>query len=383
MRTAGIICEYNPFHRGHGYQLRQVRALLGRDTGIVCLMSGSFVQRGEPAIYDKFLRAAMALEAGANLVLELPMTGALGSAGDFADRAVGYLSRLGQVDYLCFGSEGPGTEEIMACARYLETEEFQQGLREHLASGVSFARARALAAGRWGYCLQGPNSSLGVDYCRGILRRGRAMEPVALGRDMEIPSATEERQRLLTGQEKPLGMLHSLEFGERAMLGVLRSLPEERFQTMALGSEGLWRKIYRACREENTVEEIILACKSKRYAYARLRRGLMCLVLGLGQREMALESPYLRVLGFDEGGREILHQGKRETSLVAGPVPRSREAGEYEALEERAARLYPLFAREPEPWRPDKGRRPIIYDREKNLAKPLILGTSRDIIAQL
>ncbi len=368
MSTAGIICEYNPFHRGHAHQLRQVRERLGKETGIVCLMSGSFVQRGEPAVYDKSLRAAAAVAAGANLVLELPLTGALGSAGDFAGRGVGYLHRLKLVDYLCFGSEGPGTEEILACAGYLETEEFQERIREHLVSGVSFARARELAAGRWGHCLQSPNSSLGVDYCREILRRGRVLEPVALKREPEGDRATEHRQRLLTGQEPALGPLHSLAYGERAMLGVLRSLPEERFQTMALGSEGLWRKIYRACREENSLEEIILACKSKRYAYARLRRGLMCLFLGLGQEEMALESPYLRVLAFDDKGREILHRAKKETSLVSGPAPNTREARAYEALEARAARLYPLFAREPEPWRPDKGRRPIMMkDREKNL----------------
>ena len=358
MRTAGIICEYNPFHRGHRHQLRQVRQALGEDTGIVCLMSGNFVQRGEPAIWDKSLRAAAALEAGADLVLELPLTGALGSAGDFADRAVGYLGRLGLVDYLCFGSEGPGTRELMDCAAYLESREFQEKLRQRLQEGVSFARARELAAGEWGRCLQRPNSALGVDYCRGILRRGEIMEPLALPRDLSLPSATTLREELLDRGE---GSLHCLAYGQRAMLGILRSLPRERFEEMALGSEGLWSRVYRACREENSLEEIILACKSKRYAYARLRRGLMCLCLGLGREEMALESPYLRVLGFGPRGRELLHQGKKRTCLVAGPAPNTRAAKAYEALEDRSARLYPLFARELEPWIPDKSRKPKIF----------------------
>ena len=150
MRTAGIICEYNPFHPGHRFQLQETRRRLGRDTGILCLMSGNYVQRGEPAIFDKWTRAEMAVHGGADLVLELPLTIAVNAAGYFASGAVRCLHGLGGVDCLSFGSERGDLTALQTAAVLLESPEFDPALRRQLETGVSFARARELALGDLG-----------------------------------------------------------------------------------------------------------------------------------------------------------------------------------------------------------------------------------------
>ena len=184
MHICGIICEYNPFHRGHEKQLRQVRQALGADAAIVCLMSGSFVQRGEPAIFEKRVRAQAAVLAGANLVLELPVTKALCSAEGFARGAVGMLGATGVVTHLSFGSECGDTETLKAVAAALESESFAAYLRQGLQEGVSFAAAREAAArkllGEKAAVLAQPNDILGVEYCKAIARQNAVMEPLAL-----------------------------------------------------------------------------------------------------------------------------------------------------------------------------------------------------------
>ncbi len=347
MRTAGIICEYNPFHQGHRYQIQEVRRRLGPDTGVVCLMGGNYVQRGEPAIYDKWTRSEIAVRQGADLVLELPLTVAVNAGGYFAAGAVDCLLELGCVDTLCFGTEGADAETLWDTARLLRSAEFDRRLREALSSGVSYARARELALKDLGgdaACLATPNNALGVDYLRRLLERERPMELLVIPRQAGMPTATALRRALLAGTERPLGTLHALEYGERAMLSVLRTLPDAAFEAMPFGSEGLWSRVRRACRRENSLEAICLSCKSKRYAYSRLRRMLLCLFLGLDRETMARKSPYLRVLAFNERGRTLLHGIKRNTVLVSGPAPDSPEAKRYFALEQRATDLYGLFA---------------------------------------
>lgn len=376
MRTAGIICEYNPFHMGHQYQIRKTREILGQDTAIVCLMSGNYVQRGEPAIYDKWLRAEAALLGGADLVLELPITAAVNAAGFFAHRAVEYLDALGCVDYLSFGSECGDSALLRDTAQGLDHPEFEKQLRKALSEGVSYAAARTKALEEVGgdpQMLTSPNNSLGVEYLRGLSAIHSTMVPVTVQRDLSLPAASQLRRRVMDSQwqnhvpnsglyEK--GMVHTLLQGERAMLGVLRTLPDEAFREMAFESEGIWSKVMKACRTEAGVDEIIMACKSKRYAYSRLRRTLLCLFLGLDREKMNTKSPYLRVLGFNETGRQVLRQaGKHGTiPLVSGVVPNTSEAKAYFALEQRAADLYGLFAPEQvrEPWGREKGHRPVI-----------------------
>lgn len=358
MRTAGIICEYNPFHLGHQKQIALTREILGEDTAVLCLMSGNYVQRGEPAVFDKWSRAEAAVRGGADLVLELPITTAVNAGGYFASGAVRYLNALGGIDYLSFGSECGDMKKLEQTAALLCSEDFERELANSLGSGVSYAaaRSRALnALGGDGSLLEGANNALGVDYIRELIQSGSRIKPMTVPRDMSLLSASAVRAQMdgegwIRYIPEDLGIKslprHTLQNGERAILAVLRTLPDEAYQTMAFGSEGLWSKFMKAARRENSVEAILAGCKSKRYAYSRLRRMLLCAFLGFGEREMAQESPYLRVLAFNGRGRQLLRQLGETSSLplVSGAIPNTPEAKAYFTLEQRATDLYGLFA---------------------------------------
>lgn len=372
MRTAGIICEYNPFHRGHRFQIQRTRALLGADTGIICLMSGNYVQRGEPAIYDKWSRAAAAVEQGADLVLELPITVAVSGAGYFADGAVAWLDRLGCVDHLCFGSECGDLAVLRNTAALLRSERFEEALRQQLKSGVSYARAREEALrtlGGDGDILKTPNNALGVDYLVSILERGSTMEPLTVQRQTGISSATQLREAICAGaasaeiperlKDQPI---HTLEYGERAMLAVLKSRTPAEFEAAPFGSEGLWSKVMKACAAENSLEGILFSCKSKRYTMSRLKRMLLCLFLGITQELIDTPAPYLRALAFNDRGRQLLRGMGEEVSIVTGTVPNTPEAKAYFALECRASDLYGMFAPPGMRERPDREKAtPPVY----------------------
>lgn len=206
MKTIGIICEYNPFHKGHLRQLRLARGQAGEEGAVVCLMSGNYVQRGEPAIFPKSLRAEAALRCGADLVLELPLTAALSSAEGFAAEGVRILTALG-CDGLCFGTE---TEDPALLRRSAEANldpAFDELLRRELKSGCSYAaaRQRALTALGAGEGVSSPNDILAVEYLKALLRQRSPMEPLPIHRpgsyhareiDAENPSATALRTAL-------------------------------------------------------------------------------------------------------------------------------------------------------------------------------------------
>lgn len=364
MRTVGIICEYNPLHRGHEKQLRLVRALGGE--GIVCLMSGNFVQRGAPAILDKTLRAAAALDCGADLILELPLTAALSSAEGFAREGVRLLGSF--CDDLCFGAETADETLLLSTAQALLSDRFPPALRQQLDQGLSFpvARARALEVmGLNASVLNTPNNTLGVEYCKAMLSQGCNMKPMVIHRegdyhnpeaDQQNPSATSIRQKMLHGESwdefvpEPIlfreAPLHTLETGERAVLAKLRTMKDQEFEALPYGSEGLWRKLMHASRSCSGLKDITATVKSKRYTRTRIDRMILCAFLDLTEKELLMPAPYARVLGFNDRGREILKQARQ-----VGWYPNIGEklGHPYEALEARADDLYGLFAPTPEP----------------------------------
>lgn len=364
MQTAGIICEYNPFHLGHLRQLQLVRAQLGEDAAIVCLMSGNYVQRGEPAIFDKCVRARAAAEAGADLVLELPVTAVLRSAEGFAAEGVRILSAIG-CGYLSFGCESGDGAAIWRVAEASVGEGYEALLHEQIRQGSSYAAARQQAMQQLGWgaeLLERPNDILAVEYCRAILRQGSAMQPLAVLRpgdyhektpDPQNPSATAVRNTMLAGgswrQLVPEACCykdaapHALGWGERAMLARLRGLEKQDWARAAHGSEGLWSKVWRAVQTQPDYESILAAAKSRRYPRTRLQRLLLCAYLGIDAGRLAEVPPYVRVLAFDERGQTLLRQAKKrgEIRLVnAGQRPPDLP---YYAMECRAADLYTLF----------------------------------------
>lgn len=372
MKKTGVICEYNPFHNGHAKQL----AYMKTRGAAICLMSGNFVQRGEPAILDKYVRASAAVACGADLVLELPVTYALRSAEGFASGGIEILEKLGCVDALCFGSESGGIEALMQTARLLLTEQFAHKLRSELASGVSFPRARQNALedlGGSGELLESPNDILAVEYCKAILQRDSRLEPMALLRegsyhdsvDTDNPSASVLREKEQWEGYVPAAAMRvcdgavrsRISSGERAWLARLRYMSERDFASLPFGSEGLWRKLMRACREQATLEEIIEATKSKRYTRTRLTRMLLCAFLGITKDLLEQDAPYVRVLALNELGQKVL----REARMVGNiPILNAGEIApdcEYAELERRASDLYGLFASTDTPLPPSAERK--------------------------
>ncbi len=327
MRIAGIICEYNPFHNGHAHQLAVLR-----EAGYapVCVMSGDYVQRGEPAVIPAAARAEAAVRCGAALVLELPPSYALRSAEGFADGGVELLDRLGCAEALCFGSESGDAEALLATARTLLSPELVPLLKQELAGGASFPAARQRALERLGApgaaLLERPNSILAVEYCKALLRRGSAMRPIVLhragdyhgGSAADAPSASFLRGQADWTDYMPeaaravqaAAPRYRLAAGERAMLARLRAMGEEAFAALPYGSEGLWQKVMHACRTEASLEGILAAAKSKRYPRTRLMRMLLCAFLGLTEQQLTEPAPYVRVLALDADGRAILRAGR-------------------------------------------------------------------------
>lgn len=188
MNVTGIIAEYNPFHNGHAYHLKEARRLTNADY-LVVVMSGNFVQRGEPAIIHKYARARIALAEGADLVLELPFCYATGSAEFFAGGSIFLLNSLGCVDHLCFGSESSDLTALMDAALILKEEPapYQESLRQFLKAGDSFPLARSKALIRCGHAsaasvLSEPNNTLGVEYLKAILQQKSRISPVTIHR---------------------------------------------------------------------------------------------------------------------------------------------------------------------------------------------------------
>lgn len=362
MPLTGIICEYNPFHTGHKKQLDLIRAQ-DPQGGIVCLMSGNFVQRGKPAIIDKLLRAEAAVRAGTDLVLELPVTAALSSAEGFAAAGVQILS--GFCDRLCFGAETGDAVSLMAVAEALLSPAFSEQLKEQLKLGLSFPAARQKALEAMGVSadlLRQPNDILATEYCKAILSQGCTVEPAVIRRegsyhdvlpDQDNPSATAVRELLLTNgawsdyvpeEVKDCfrnAVLHTIEAGERAVLAKLRTLTNAEFEALPYGSEGLWRKLMHACREYATLEELLSAVKSKRYTRTRLDRMVMCAFLGLTADDLTAPTPYVRVLALNDKGREIL---KKARQTGAFPNAGERQEHPYQNIEDRCGDLYGLFA---------------------------------------
>ena len=383
MKIVGIICEYNPLHKGHVKQFQQIRTLLGDDTAIVCLMSGNFVQRGAPAIIDKTLRAKAAIYCGADLVLELPVTYALSSAEGFAAGGVRILGSF--CDYLCFGAENADEALLTQTASALLSDTFSPLLRGYLEQGISFPAARQAAVeemGLDGALLEHPNNILAVEYCKAILSQGCAMKPLPIRRDgsyhaetadPENPSATSVRKLMLhSGDFKSLvpecthdifavAPLHTIDAGERAILSKLRTMTDEEFEMLPYGSEGLWRKFMHACRSEATLDGIIAATKSKRYTRTRIDRMILCAFLGISLQDMLSPVPYTRVLGFNDRGRLALKAARQSgTFLNAGEI----DLTDYGAKERQIGDLYGLFCTEGiEAPCPEENRR-IYYHKE-------------------
>lgn len=377
MIVCGIICEYNPFHRGHAYHIARARALSGADY-IICAMSGPVVQRGVFARHDKRLRARMALRSGADLVLELPARFACAPAPEFACGGVSLLAGLGVVTHLSFGCEPSALPVLRDAAALLanETPAFAAALREGLGRGLPYPKARALAVEQSSNIpglsdlLAQPNAALALEYLAAlpesivpvpVAREGAGYHDAALA---PLASATAVRAALSEGRlddalaEVPCpellhgaeqsGAVHGEEALTQALLYRLRTMDTDALAAIAGMDEGLHNRFLAAARTAATRDELILAVKSKRYTYTRLSRIATNALLGVTVDFARANSQptYARVLGFRKAAQPLLAAIKRSGALPLVTSPAGSD-NPLLALDVRAQDLWALGCHSP------------------------------------
>ncbi|QIB69373.1 nucleotidyltransferase [Aminipila butyrica] len=362
MNVLGIIAEYNPFHNGHLYQLRQSVQQTEADF-VVVLISGNFTQRGEPALTSKWSRAEMAVNCGADLVLELPFAFACNSAEYFARGAVELFNRLGCITHLSFGSESGDLDMLQQTAAFLaqESEEFSAALKNGLHAGLSYPKARAEAATRClgPHCAQllaDPNNILAVEYLKQLTLTKSDIIPITvkrLGSSYHEPtltgplaSASAIRKQLahrkidfqqlkdtlpepvlsillreLTGCQQNSALHPENECFPRSSfqsdqlyLNLLRSriltASDTDLNQIFSVSEGLEHKLKDSIRRADSLTQLQELLKSKRYTATRISRLLAHVLVGLTKTDMAAileqNQGYGRILGFSQGGSQLL-----------------------------------------------------------------------------
>ena len=370
MNVIGVVGEFNPFHHGHALLLKRARAALGADTPAVAVLSGDFVQRGGPAVFNKQARAAAAVAAGFDLVTELPLPWCTLSAEYFARGAVAVLDSLGVVTHLVFGSECGDIEPLERLAAVCSEAETLRRIRDAMAEGHSFAvaRQRVLAErlGPQAQLLSRPNNILAVEYLRALAARGSGMRPMTVFREGaahdaaasadSMRCASELRALLLEykdiapfvpaaahtvyGRELALGRGPVGESSlESAALSRLRTLSEAEFLALPDAGEGLGTRLYRAVRSQPTLADILRAAGTKRYPTARLRRMLVCGCLGIRRDDIPSAPPYIRVLALSPRGQLLLRRarGRAELPILNRPASvRRLDGGALRVFEQTA-----------------------------------------------
>lgn len=365
MDAVGVVCEFDPLHRGHERLLRRAGES-GRV--LVCAMSGNFTQRGGAACVEKFARAEMAVRCGADLVVELPTPWAMATAEKFADGGVSLLAQCG-VKTLYFGSECGDTDALWATAEALLRADVHRAIRLEMDGGLPYAAARQAVLERetgLGALLAQPNNTLAVEYLKAIRRRGLAADAATVRREdgghHGSASASHIRALLAAGQEaKAFALMppqaadilgREMKKGlapvdparlERAMLARLRLMNEHDFASYDSGGEGLYRRVYRAVQEGGSLGDILTRATTKRYPTARVRRMLWAVFLSL--EAPGEDIPYVRILAATEAGRRLLRQMQDAgVPVLTKAADVGRLGPSAEALFTREARRTDVYA---------------------------------------
>ena len=360
----GIICEYNPFHNGHLYQINEIKK--HTDEPIICVMSGNFTQRGEVAIADKYARAEMALRAGADLVLELPVPFCMASAEYFASVGVHVLAGVG-VDKLCFGSECADADKITKIAKIASSPEFKAEC-EKLPAGEGSAGAYfALLAEKSGESNIISNDILGIEYTKAIIKDGYDMQIYPVKRegnayrevtltDGSLPSASAIRESIKGGNidtvtayipESTLNILKSndLSFIDCAKEGILLSLRlmDGENLDVAISDRGLINRILSMAHECKSYNEFEEKLQTKKYTKSAIRRAILYILLGINQGDLDSLPTFTTLLGANVRGREYLSSiRKNESTIKVITKPADAENCRQTELSHRADALYTM-----------------------------------------
>ncbi len=361
MQICAIICEYNPLHLGHVWQIQQAKQ---RFDGVICIMSGSFVQRGEPAILDKFTRAKNALQAGADAVFELPSLFVLQSAEGFAGGGVRLASALGAT-HLCFGSETTqmGQMSDIANLLYHQPDILRRTLNHYLSYGLSYASAMQQTLEHLlpsvSSQIFAPNAMLGLEYMKAILKYQSPLAPVALPRKLPI-SASRCRVALLDGKpceippyvskQAQARALVSMQSMEDMLLYQLRRMEETTLSFLPHISEGLENRLFAAVQQSTNLEELLRYMQTRRYPLARIKRLLCCALLDITQEQMdranRLGPQYARLLAINPNNQQVCQSIANATLPICSKGTKARSFSQFQ-LDRRATDIRSLAANEP------------------------------------
>ena len=355
LKAAGITAEYNPLHNGHVYHIEETRRITGCDA-VVAAMSGDYVQRGEPACMDKWIRAELALRCGADLVIEIPVLFCLGNAGQYAAAAVSILEATGKVTDISFGSESGNAEALARIAHTFRDydAEIEEAIKNLSGRGLSYPAARALAYSEVRAALKGSdpetdpeiagdirildqsNDILAIEYIRAmhsakpvVIKRAGAGYSDPYDERKLYQNASAIRTQTFNGVDMSgfvpdctsasMKECHLTGPGRDRWFDTLRyaviSTDAAIIEDCPSGGEGLASLLKESAADASSWNDLISHVKSKRYTYTRLSRLCMQLLLGISRSRYDIDRPgYIRVLGFNDTGRELLAEMRDEGS---------------------------------------------------------------------
>ena len=376
MKIIGIVAEYNPFHKGHAYHIEQTRKTAGEDCGIVAVMSGDFVQRGEAAVFSKYVRAEAACRCGVDLVMELPARWALQSAERYAEDAVSLLYRIG-ADTLSFGCEENSLKTIGDLAKLFLREDFNSIVDRKWKEypNLNYAAARQLAAEetlqRELSCLKKPNSILAVEYLKTIKKNHYRMEPILIPRkgafhdspevDLYMSASAirkkiENRESFSDAVPENLYDIYQKEIEEErvvadqdvydsALLSRLQIMDSAAFEDIPDVSEDLANRFCITLKTCRTYHDLWRQVCCRRYPEARIRRIGINAALGFHRLPADTGVPYARILAFTETGRKILKERKCRSTipLLVNPGSVKFMGGDIQIFFEENSRAHDFY----------------------------------------
>lgn len=362
MKISGIVCEYNPFHNGHLYHISETRK--NGATHIIAVMSGNFVQRGDVAVLDKFTRAELAVRSGVDVVVELPVAYCLSSAEIFARGAVYLLDSLGVVDEISFGSECGNVDRLISAMNKADEVAESTVMRELMGEGMTYPRALSMVLdAESAELIAEPNNILAVEYLRALKYFDSAIKPFTVKRagalhdSMNISdrfaSASYIRENIESADnfvpeiwadalKNDIALLKRL---ERPILYKIRTVSDEELSAVNDISGGLIQRIYG--NNSASLENLLESVKTKCFTMARIKRVLLSMLIGITKNDISILPPYVRVLAFNEKGREILALIKKTKKIPVGTSLAklgrlNADAHRYAEIESTATDIYSL-----------------------------------------
>lgn len=339
-----IISEYNPFHFGHLYHLNE--SISQTDTDFkVAIISGNFVQRGEPSIINKWEKAKVALSAGFDLVLELPTLYAISSAENFANGSIKIADQIGS-NYISFGTESGDLEKLKKLSSLINKneKEYITNVKGKIAEGFSYPKSQELVIDKMfgneflGVCK--PNNILGLEYLKSLNAISSNITPITVKRDLDKSSSSDVRALLRTSGFKIENLKNSipdfsyeilaeniengnavlsLKAFEKEIIYILRTIDNEKLKNIPDVPENMLSNLKKIACSTNSLDELITALKNKSITQARIQRILLYILLGITKSDMELSkkiTPYVRVLGMSENGKKILSDISKDINVI-------------------------------------------------------------------